>query len=416
MDRSRQTLREVTSTHHLTFNTSQDGCEEAGAPEAYNLASLVRQDSGFGDVWKQRFEGSYHPQPLDKALLHSGPAAPTTGSDVKLLGDVSPQRITQSETVPEPSQRGSRRELGIDVSVDSGRPGSINTCSSHLSTTVTSFLPSSNTSSRKSSVTSRDKESNTAAAHRTVSTRYGRACTEDALAFYRQSVELFSPSSNTPNPPPTLGLASRGHTSATIIPVSHTSRHRQTASQQSIDQTDLETLWQGPYEYENFVPASSIDWTYPSTRQREYKKIDKSCRGLRGLWRRLTPRWCHGKRRHLDFFREGDKRCDTGSVRRYRIDTGGKEDKSKCGIREEEEEFETNLESCLNKARRLGRYLSPSKDKTTTPVPVQAPVGGCEVPEGKEEQEFDERVRMHIPTLTAATEGRFPPRADIIET
>lgn len=71
------------------------------------------------------------------------------------------------------------------------------------------------------------------------------------------------------------------------------------------------------HQYENHVPATVIDWTLPSTRRLEYREIDKSCQGFRGLWRRLAPRWCRRNSR-LSFF-DGDD-SDAGSVRRYRLD------------------------------------------------------------------------------------------------
>ena len=65
-------------------------------------------------------------------------------------------------------------------------------------------------------------------------------------------------------------------------------------------------------------PQTVIDWTSPATRRREYEEIDKSCRGIRGLWRKISPRWCQRNRR-LEFYDEQND-SDGGSVRRYRID------------------------------------------------------------------------------------------------
>ena len=67
----------------------------------------------------------------------------------------------------------------------------------------------------------------------------------------------------------------------------------------------------------NHIPATVIDWTSPSTRRREYEEIDKSCRGVRGLWRRFAPRWVRSNSR-LKFY-DSDDGSDAGSVRRYRL-------------------------------------------------------------------------------------------------
>lgn len=66
------------------------------------------------------------------------------------------------------------------------------------------------------------------------------------------------------------------------------------------------------------VAQTIIDWTAPSTRRHEYEEIDRANRGIRGFWRRISPRWCHS-RNHLEFY-SGDGSDDDRSVRRYRID------------------------------------------------------------------------------------------------
>ena len=85
------------------------------------------------------------------------------------------------------------------------------------------------------------------------------------------------------------------------------------------------------------APRTIIDWTAPATRRREYEKIDRSSRGVRGLWRKVTPRWCWSSSR-TSFF-EGDE-DDARSVRRYRLDISEENDAEKeGGIRVREREF-----------------------------------------------------------------------------
>lgn len=71
-------------------------------------------------------------------------------------------------------------------------------------------------------------------------------------------------------------------------------------------------------EFSNHVPAANIDWTLPSTRRREYEKIDKARSGFRGLMRRVTPRilWKNGR---VGFHDDGNG-SDAGTVRRFRMD------------------------------------------------------------------------------------------------
>lgn len=75
-------------------------------------------------------------------------------------------------------------------------------------------------------------------------------------------------------------------------------------------------------------PMSStiIDWTSTSTRRREYERIDKSHRSLRGWWRRVAPRWFPRPRSSRMGFYDGDS--DAGSVRRYRIELPAEGDDS----------------------------------------------------------------------------------------
>ncbi|EEP75977.1 predicted protein [Uncinocarpus reesii 1704] len=70
------------------------------------------------------------------------------------------------------------------------------------------------------------------------------------------------------------------------------------------------------------IPPTVIDWTSPTTRRREYEKIDRSTRGIRGMWRRFAPKWCQSKDQRIPFFdetKEGKQKYE-GSVRRFRMD------------------------------------------------------------------------------------------------
>ena len=70
------------------------------------------------------------------------------------------------------------------------------------------------------------------------------------------------------------------------------------------------------------VQSTTIDWTFPTTRRREYEKIEASTRGIRGLWRRFAPKRCQRNSR-LAFYdgdpHKTDDDSDAGSVRRYRV-------------------------------------------------------------------------------------------------
>ena len=73
------------------------------------------------------------------------------------------------------------------------------------------------------------------------------------------------------------------------------------------------------FQFTKHAQATVIDWTSPSTRRREYEKIDRDNRGIRRLWQRVAPKWCQFGDRRTPFFEEG-KTDDDGSVRRFRMD------------------------------------------------------------------------------------------------
>ncbi|KAJ6134423.1 hypothetical protein N7523_000745 [Penicillium sp. IBT 18751x] len=85
-------------------------------------------------------------------------------------------------------------------------------------------------------------------------------------------------------------------------------------------------LMHSPSASSMYIPATVMEWTSDTTRRREYEKIDRSTRGVRGLWRRVAPRWCHRESR-APFFEEG-KTSREGSVRRFRMDLPDEETKS----------------------------------------------------------------------------------------
>jgi hypothetical protein len=66
-------------------------------------------------------------------------------------------------------------------------------------------------------------------------------------------------------------------------------------------------------------PVSIISWTSAESRRYEYQKIDRSHSGIRGFWKRLTPRWCHGRHVRSGFFNARSGVGGTESVRRYRM-------------------------------------------------------------------------------------------------
>ncbi|KAF2477831.1 uncharacterized protein BDR25DRAFT_4278 [Lindgomyces ingoldianus] len=141
---------------------------------------------------------------------------------------------------------------------------------------------------------------------------------DDVLALHFRSCSLFQ------NPTYRSGhhlhgsisgyeIADVGTFSSRAVPVSAP------APQSSVDAI---TTSESPKQSEETIeavelPSTTMHWTSPSTRKREYEKIDRANSGIRGLVRRMLPRCVSGP--PPPRFYEKDM-SDVGSVRRYRMD------------------------------------------------------------------------------------------------
>ncbi|KAI4269850.1 MAG: hypothetical protein L6R38_007316 [Xanthoria sp. 2 TBL-2021] len=166
---------------------------------------------------------------------------------------------------------------------------------------VSAKAPWSHTTSRCSSFIVRDPApQNTIASHLQSLSRtksYCRPESTNPYIFHRKCQSLFDPPESSP-----------------ASPLDRTDRSFQTTSTSHDDST--------PQPPNPSLPPTTIDWTLPTTRRREYEKIEASTRGIRGLWRRFAPKRCQRNSR-LAFY-EGDPEkleddSDAGSVRRYRV-------------------------------------------------------------------------------------------------
>ena len=110
-------------------------------------------------------------------------------------------------------------------------------------------------------------------------------------------------------------------------------------------------------EYENFVPACTVDWTLPSTRRKDCEEIERSCRGVRGLWRKFTPRLRNRNERtgFSSTARNPEESSDTGSVRRYRVDGKNNDDEDSSRSEGEEEAIDAGNRETKLRPRLGGR-------------------------------------------------------------
>ncbi|KAJ5770648.1 uncharacterized protein N7511_002699 [Penicillium nucicola] len=114
------------------------------------------------------------------------------------------------------------------------------------------------------------------------------------------------------------------------------------------------------------APATVMEWTSPSTRRREYEKIDRASSGMRGLWRRVAPRCFQTRESRMLFFEEGKPERE-GSVRRFRMDIP--EDEAETGPNESTKEpLSPTGKSQVQLLDYLSRHTSPTSNAPSNPA------------------------------------------------
>ncbi|MCJ1466547.1 hypothetical protein MMC07_005167 [Pseudocyphellaria aurata] len=175
-----------------------------------------------------------------------------------------------------------------------------------------------------------------------ISATYDRPRREDPFLVHRRSTQIFQTLESPQRVQSRMRSDDQGWQVAPIFPDLPRVPSTVVATEQGFAISQAEE--KDPdlqHHYENHVPATVIDWTLPSTRRLEYRQIDKSCQGFRGIWRRLAPRWCRRNSR-LNFFDGNDS--DVGSVRRYRLDLPEVEkERNADSVEITEREIELNL-------------------------------------------------------------------------
>ena len=169
---------------------------------------------------------------------------------------------------------------------------------------------------------------------------------QNSLDLFQSMDSAFAPVGSQPPTPSSRAVLIRASTSPSSIPSGNTAleTHHPPTSHHSSQPTSPNLPPSSPKlndsEPTPTPPAprpTTTYWLKPSTRRKEYAKIDRSSTGFRGLWRRL---------RRSDapalLSREEDEKSDFGSVRRYRLDLSDDDDE------EEEEGEEVNAVNGLS--------------------------------------------------------------------
>jgi hypothetical protein len=161
---------------------------------------------------------------------------------------------------------------------------------------------------------------------------------DDVYALHHRSYSLFqNPSIHTTRlPSPTKSQAEHSDflsASPRFSVDAANTNYEQNPSTQSEEMTAEDT-------------TTTMHWTSPCTRRREYERIDRANTGVRGFLNKVVPRCVSGP---PEKFYEKDE-SDAGSVRRYRLD--------------DEEDTAHDKELARPQAHALKKPLSPKKKWT----------------------------------------------------
>ena len=302
---------EASSTYFkgITPNSTMDA--SCKTPDACHPVRMERTDSGYGG------SGTTPDSPLSRA------SSLKTVDGRKVRPVCSQRHRSEMHSVDPPSPRSSY-PVGSDATNLPQHTSLLHTSSRKHSATARSFR-SSRSSSRRSSFVNQSTISSSrrpVKPNRSMST-YSRPV-GDPILLYQRSKSLFESPENALdfyNPPVTLPQEKLTSQSlpplppSSAIPADDLARGLQVHEENSPN----------GLQYSNHVPATIIDWTLPSTRRLEYRKIESCCRGLPGLWRRFAPAFLQRNRR-LTFYGEEKDNDDTSSIRRYRLDLPEDED------------------------------------------------------------------------------------------
>ena len=297
------------SSPALNANPSKEALSKT--PDACHIVAMDRTDSGFGE----------NPTTPDSSLSRASSLIKVEEDKVysRRRLRLRSQKAVVSEHIATPSSSPHRKASARCALRTSPQYTAFQRTSSHLKSSTPGSHRSSRSSSQRSLPITQSATSSRRPPlpNRSITTTYARP-TEDPVALYQRSRSLFESSHN----------ALEHRNAFTTLPHKPSS----SLSLPSFSHPSMETVndltfglvsdeEENPFavrQYSNHVPATIIDWTLPSTRRREYRKIESSCRGIPGLWRRFVPRFLQRNRR-LSFY-EDEKDDNAGSVRRYRMD------------------------------------------------------------------------------------------------
>ncbi|ORY07532.1 hypothetical protein BCR34DRAFT_19108 [Clohesyomyces aquaticus] len=320
-----------------------------------------RVDSGFDNSYFSK-----RPSSTDAPPVRRSNTAPTRHRKPRRI----PQDTNSNPQSPEPENH---RPASEKRPRRSGEPcrKSVGSSSEHSTTRSRKQGTGSKPSSRRTSVTIVDPTRPTRQyrikSSQTVPTT--NRDVDDVLALHFRSCSLFhNPTYSTGQHLDHRGtnVSGYGTTDADTISSHRFEVSAPTSAPQPQSSLDAILPSESPKQSEDFImdtvelPTTIMHWTSPTTRQREYEKIDRANSGIRGLLRRIVPRCVSGP--PPPKFYEKDA-SDAGSVRRYRMDIDVDVSESKQHDKEDDVtvvEEEKKASSVRSQRRKLEKITAGS--------------------------------------------------------
>ena len=296
---------------HSPRNSIGDASETCGSAPDTGKKRRSRSDSGYGDgddddsISLVNDEDKHHTdEPLPTSALSRRPLCTTFSTAPVVSNRENPLADAWAKAWPACQPRRSSTSC-TRASKSLSHCNSMNQRSSTLSQSSHLRMPSGRSSSTRTPQGSLYSSHRLQSSLQSTSAVYNSSHDRNPYLVHQRSLQLFGPPGNVMARPSIERFSSLPNTSYASI----TEVEDDVSSDAYTEKSSAATY---------HLPSTIIDWTSPSTRRREYEEIDKSSRGVRRLWRRLTPRWCRSNSR-LKFYNGGEE-DDAGSVRRYRLD------------------------------------------------------------------------------------------------
>jgi hypothetical protein len=304
------TLQLPSESSHLSKDRTDSGYGDSMMEEGEEKGKATKENPNQNSSREEQFQDAHQTLPQAQDDADQNNRSLYKASSVKSVSSA-------------PSSKSSRRDSAVSSSTQSRRKIKVTRSASHQG-------PRSASSSTAARPQTRRIPSSP---H--VQTR--KQNIEEALALHERSIRIFGPSSRpttssgAPMTPTERPFLYRSTTTADVPLRRGDAPSGPVRSHTSPEDIPRNDIVEEELQYDNFVPATTMHWTSAETRRKEYSKIDRSNKGVRGLMKKWFPKLT--TRASDSKFYDEKEGSTAGSVRRFRIDLPDEEEKGSRGGR-----------------------------------------------------------------------------------